>query len=63
MTKTSPGKPTLPMLRARALELGIEIAREREAAILAGAEHLYDAANRLERIAADGDAVETDAGA
>ncbi|WP_426127800.1 hypothetical protein [Pararhizobium sp. PWRC1-1] len=43
--------PTLTVIRARASECGIEIAAEREASILAGAQYLHDAARRLDKIA------------
>ncbi len=52
MVSSETRQPTLAAIRARASECGIEIAAEREASILAGALYLYDAASRLDRIAA-----------
>lgn len=49
--------PMLEKVRARARACGIEMGAEREAAIVAGAQHLADAARRLDAIAANEDVV------
>lgn len=46
-------RPAPEIIRARARACGIKVAAEREASILAGAQHLHDAARRLDHIAAD----------
>lgn len=46
---------TLENVRARARACGIEVAVEREAAIVVGAQYLADAARRLDTIAANKD--------
>lgn len=46
-------RPTLETIRARVRACGIKLAADREASILAGAQHLHDAARRLDLIAAD----------
>lgn len=53
MAHRKTARPTLVAVRIRAREYDIEIAAEREASILAGAQHLYDAARRLERVATE----------
>ncbi|MNT72114.1 hypothetical protein D3C72_2106840 [compost metagenome] len=52
MAQPDKTRPTLDTIRAGARACGIEVAAEREAFILAGAQHLYDAARRLDAIAA-----------
>ncbi|WP_457663551.1 hypothetical protein [Sinorhizobium medicae] len=52
-----PTPPSLATIRERARALGISIAVEREAFVRAGAEHLHDAVQRLDRIAADDEAL------
>ncbi len=47
--------PMLERVRAKARAYGIEVADEREAAIVVGAQHLADAARRLDTIAANKD--------
>jgi len=51
MASSETRQPTLAAIRARASECGIEIAAEREASILTGAQYLYDATRRLDKIA------------
>lgn len=53
MAHPKAARPTLAVVRTRAREHAIEIAAEREASILVGAQHLHDAAQRLDRIAAE----------
>ena len=45
--------PTLATIRKQARASGITIAPEREKFVLAGAQHLHEAAQRLDDIAAD----------
>jgi len=53
MAHPKTARPTLAAIRTRAREYDIEITAEREPFILAGAQHLHDAARRLDRIAAE----------
>lgn len=53
MAKPETTRPTLATLRKQARANGIAIAPEREQFVLAGAQHLHEAARRLDEIAAD----------
>lgn len=57
MAHRKTARPTLVAVRIRARKYDIEIAAEREASILAGAQHLYDAARRAEQIATEEEAL------
>ncbi|MFC0804011.1 hypothetical protein ACFHWW_00730 [Ensifer sp. P24N7] len=56
MAHSESTRPTLSIIRKRARVLGISIAAEREAPVLAGAVHLHGAAQRLDHIAGDDEA-------
>ncbi|MGJ7041466.1 hypothetical protein J2Y63_004741 [Shinella sp. BE166] len=53
MAQPETARPTLAILRKQARANGIAIAPEREKFVLAGAQHLHEAAQRLDDIAAD----------
>lgn len=53
MAQPDTARPTLVILRKQARVNGITIAPEREQFVLAGAQHLHEAARRLDEIAAD----------
>lgn len=57
MVHSKAARTTLAAIRTRAREHDIEIATEREASILAGAQHLHDAARQLDRIADEEEAL------
>ncbi|HEV7250867.1 MAG TPA: hypothetical protein VGN93_28155 [Shinella sp.] len=53
MAQPETTRPTLATIRKQARASGITIAPEREKFVLAGAQHLHEAAQRLGDIAAD----------
>ncbi len=53
MAQPDTARPTLAVIRKQARANGIAIAPEREQFVLAGAQHLHEAARRLDDIAAD----------
>ncbi len=55
MAHSDPARPTLAVTREQAKANGITIAVEREASIVAGAQQLHAAAQRLDRIAPGGE--------
>lgn len=53
MPKADIARPTLEQLREQARASGIEIPPEREPHVLAGAQYLHEAAERLRRFVAE----------
>ncbi|WP_439629518.1 hypothetical protein [Shinella sp.] len=53
MAQPDTARPTLAIICKQARASGITIAPEREKFVLAGAQHLHEAAQRLDDIAAD----------